>query len=160
MSVPADAPSRLAKPARLRARKWLLGLGLVAAVLALLAIIAARLIPPDETLARRAAAELETALGVPVSIGALHWQLLPSPRVELENAVVRQPQPIEINKLTLHLSSAALWQCRLKVDRAVVQGAVVPQMSLRGLAFRPATATPDVEKNFTVDALPLTRRMG
>jgi len=157
MSVTADAPTRHAKPAMFRARRWLLGAGLVAAVLALLAVIAVRLIPSDETLARRVAAELEAALGVPVSMGALHWQLLPSPRVELQNAVIRQPQPIEINKLTLHLSSAALWQRRLKVDRAVVQGAVVPQMSLRGLAFPPAIALPTIAKNFTVDALPLAR---
>lgn len=157
MSVTADAPTRHAKPAKLRARQWLLGTGLVAAVLALLAFIAVRLIPPDETLARRVAAELEAALGVPVSMGALHWQLLPSPRVELQNAVIRQPQPIEINKLTLHLSSTALWQRRLKVNRAVVQGAVVPQMSLRDLAFQPAFALPKIAKNFTVDALPLAR---
>ena len=94
---------------------------------------------------------------MPVSIGALRWQLLPSPRVELENAVIRQPQPIEISKLTMHLNSAALWQRRLKVDRAVVRGAVLPQLSLRGLGSRLAAVRPDTGKHFTVDTLPLAR---
>ena len=154
MSMTASA-SR--KPATPHARKWLPGACFAAALLAVLAVAVVRLVPSDETLAQRAAAELETALGVPVSIGALHWQLLPSPRVELENAVIRQPQPIEISKLTMHINSAALWQRRLKVDRAVVQGAVLPQLSLRGLVGQFAAAMPDLAKKFTVDALPLAR---
>ena len=86
MSMTADV-SR--KPATPHARKWLLGAGFAAALLALLAVIAARWIPSDEQLARRAAAELAAALYVPVSIGAPHRQLLSSPRVELEIAAIR-----------------------------------------------------------------------
>ena len=149
--------SALFKPATPIAYKWLLRTACAAALLALLAVIAALWIPSDEQLARRAAAEVETALGVPVSIGALHWQLLPSPRVELENTVIRQPQPIEISKLTLYIDSAALWQRRLKVDRAVLQGAVLPQLSLRGLGGRLTADMPARAKRYTVDALPVGR---
>ena len=114
-------------------------------------------IPSEPQLAQQATAELELVLGVPVSIGALQWQVFPSPKVEIENAVIRQPQPIEISKLTLHINSAALWQRRLKVDRAVVQGAVLPQLSLRGLGGQLATSSAETGKKFTVDALPLAR---
>ena len=114
-------------------------------------------IPSEPQLAQQATAELELVLGVPVSIGALQWQVFPSPRVEIENAVIRQPQPIEISKLTLHINSAALWQRRLKVDRAVVQGAVLPQLSLRGLGGQLAAALAESATKFTVDALPPAR---
>ncbi len=145
-----------------RARKWLLGAGIAAGLLALLAAVLVSLIPSDDALARRAATELEAALGVPVSVGALHWQLLPSPRVVIENAATGQPQPVEVRKLTAYLSTAALWQRRLKVDRAEVHGAVVPQLSLRGLGRPARPAGPDTPDkagafNFTADASPLGR---
>ena len=121
-----------------RARKWLLGAGIFAGLLALLAVVVARLIPSDEELARCASGELEAALGVPVSIGALHWRLLPSPLVGIENAATGQPQAIEVKRLTACLDTSALWQRRLKVERTLVQGAVVPQLSLCGLGGQPA----------------------
>ena len=139
------------------ARKWWLGIGFTLGVFALLAVIVVSLIPSDEELARRAAAELEAKLGVPVSIGALHWQLLPSPLVVIENAATRQPQPLEVKKLTAYLDTAALWQRRLKVDRAELQGAVVPQLSLRALAPQDPAAGADKPGSFTVDEIPLAR---
>ena len=71
-----------------RARKWLLGAGIFAGLLVLLAVVVARLIPSDEELARCASGELEAALGVPVSISALHWRLLPSPLVGLKTQLL------------------------------------------------------------------------
>ncbi|MDB5778005.1 MAG: hypothetical protein JWP93_370 [Polaromonas sp.] len=140
-----------------RARKWLPGAGIFAGVLALLALVAVRLIPSDEELARRAADELETALGVPVTIGALHWRLLPSPSVVIEDAATGQPQPIEIKRLTAWLDTSALWQRRLKVERAQLAGAVLPQLSLRGLGRQPANSGPEEAKTFTLDGVPLAR---
>ena len=140
-----------------RARKWWLGIGFTLGVFALLAVIVVSLIPSDEELALRAAAELEAKLGVPVSIGALYWQLLPSPLVVIENAATRQPQPVEVKKLTAYLDTAALWQRRLKVDRAELQGAVVPQLSLRALARQGQTVGADKPGKFTVDEIPLAR---
>ena len=57
-----------------RTRKWLAGLGIVAAVLGLIGL---SLIPKDEELARRAAAKLTEVSGVPATVGALRWRVLP-----------------------------------------------------------------------------------
>ncbi|MEP6773161.1 MAG: hypothetical protein ABI893_15355, partial [Polaromonas sp.] len=84
----------------------------------------------------RASVELEAALGVKVRVGALHWRLFPSPAVVMEDAATEQPQPIVIKKLTAYPDLFALWQRRIKIDRADLEGAVVPQLSLRGLASK------------------------
>ena len=138
-----------------RAQKWLLAAGIVVAVLVLGSIGLFSLLPSDEELARRAAAELEAALGIPVSVGSLHWRLRPSAVVELENIATPQSQPIVINKLTANLNVAALWQRRLKLDRVEVDGAVLPQLSLRALhapSGEPAEPKPG---RLQVDELPL-----
>ena len=116
-----------------RSHKWLVGLCGAALALGLLWLAALRLVPSDEELAQRASAELEARLGVKVRVGALHWRLLPSPAVVIEDATTEQPQPIVVKKLTLYPDVFALWQRRVKIDRADLQGAVVPQLSLRGL---------------------------
>ena len=140
-----------------RRRKWLAGQGIALGALVLLVMVLVRLVPPDEELAQRASTELEAALGVPVSVGALHWQLWPSPQVVVENVVTRQPQPVEIKKLTLYLDTAAFWQRRLKVDRAELQGAVLPQLSLHDLGRRAPAAAPQEQRRFSLDALPLAQ---
>lgn len=116
-----------------RSHKWLAGLLGVAVALGLLWFAALRLLPSDEELAQRAASELEVQLGVRVRVGALHWRLLPSPAVVIEEASTEQPQPILVKKLTVYPDLFALWQRRVKIDRADLEGAVVPQLSLRGL---------------------------
>ena len=140
-----------------RARKWLIGVCCAFGALGLLAIVLVSLIPSDEELAPRVAAELAAELGVPVSVGALHWQLMPSPRLVIENAATRQPQPIEVKKLTVYLSTAALWQRRLKLERAELEGAVLPQLSLHDLGSRPSLAVPGKPGKFAVDELALER---
>ncbi|MBG6075540.1 AsmA-like C-terminal region-containing protein [Polaromonas sp. CG_9.11] len=131
----------------MRTRKWLLGAGLVLGALGLLAIVLVRLVPSDEELRLRATAELEAALGVPVSVGALHWQLLPSPRVVIENVATTQTQPVEVKKLTAYLNTAALWRRRLKLDSAELEGAVLPQLSLHDLGNQqPLEVTQKPEK--------------
>ncbi|MEO7885208.1 MAG: hypothetical protein ABIR76_00490 [Polaromonas sp.] len=130
-----------------RAHKWLAGAGIVLLLVAAAGVAALRLLPSDEELARRASVELEAALGVKVRVGALHWRLFPSPAVVMEDAATEQPQPIVIKKLTAYPDLFALWQRRIKIDRADLEGAVVPQLSLRGLASkRPKeeTATEDL----------------
>jgi len=134
-----------------RPRKWLLGLGALlllpgAAWLALL-----HWLPSDEELARRASVELEAKLGIKVRVGALHWRLLPSPAVVVEDAATDQPQPIVVKKLTAYPDVFALWQRRIKVDRADVEGAVVPQLSLHGLGRK------SEENEAQADELPLAR---
>jgi hypothetical protein len=119
-----------------RAHKWQLGLGILLLLIGVAWVAALRLLPSDEELARRASVELEAALGVKVRVGALHWRLFPSPAVVMEDAATEQPQPIMIKKLTAYPDLFALWQRRIKIDRADLEGAVVPQLSLRGLGSK------------------------
>ncbi len=138
-----------------RTRKWLIAGGIAVAVLVIVTIGLLSLVPSEEELARRAATELEAALGVPVSVGSLHWRLRPSAVVELANVATQQSQPILINKLTAHLNVAALWQRRLKLDRVEIDGAVLPQLSLAAL-HAPADAAAGARPGrLQVDELPL-----
>jgi len=134
-----------------RKGKWLLGLGIGVLVLGAAWVAVLRLVPSDEELARRASVELEAQLGTKVRVGALHWRLLPSPAVVIEDVATDQPQPILIKKLTAYPDVFALWQRRIKIDRADLEGAVVPQLSLRGLGSRSA------KDETTAEELPLAR---
>ena len=117
-----------------RAHKWLVSLGAGFGLLVLLGIVLASQMPSDEELAKRVATELETFIGVPVSVGTLHWRLRPAPVVVIEAAATRQAQPILIKKLTATFNMASLWRLHLKVDQVDLDGAVLPQMSLHGLS--------------------------
>lgn len=103
------------------------------------------LLPSDEELAARASAELEQQLGVPVAVGSLHWRLLPVPAVVVQDVATRQPQPITVRRLTVFPSLPALLDGRLQFDNAELEGAVIPQLSLRALDKGPgvAQARPD-----------------
>lgn len=57
-----------------RTRKWFVGLGLGIGVLMLVTIGSVSFIPTDDDLAAEAGMELESALGVKVSLGELHWR--------------------------------------------------------------------------------------
>ena len=138
-------------------RKWWWAAGIAAAVLVLGGIGVYSLVPSDEELARRAATELESALGVPVSVGALHWRLRPSAVVALENVATQQGQPIVIKKLTAHVDIAALWQRRLRLDLVELDGAVLPQLSLKGLHPPADTPLPPQPGRLQVDEAPVTR---
>jgi uncharacterized protein involved in outer membrane biogenesis len=137
------------------AHKWLLRIGV--AVLVLFAAVMALLhfVPSDEELAARAAAELEAVLGVKVSVGALHWHLRPVPVVVMENIVIAQPQPITFRQLTLFPDLGAALHRRIKLDNAELDGAVVPQLSLRGLGTQ--LKSPQNKSGFVPDELPLDR---
>lgn len=146
-------------PAPRRTRKWPLVLATTAAALLLGGIGLLSLIPSDQELALRASTELEAALGVPVRVGALHWKLRPSVVVELEEVAIQQSQPIVINHLSAQLNVSALWQRRLKVDRLEIDGATLPQLSLRGLqvpSSKPAK-TVDAADSSDADAPPPAR---
>lgn len=116
-----------------RKSKWLLGLGIAVLVVGAAWVALLRWLPSDEELARRASVELEARLGTQVRVGALHWRLFPSPAVVIEDVATDQPQPLLIKKLTAYPDVFALWKRRVKIDRADLEGAVVPQLSLRGL---------------------------
>lgn len=143
-----------------RTQKWFAGFGIAAAVLVTTggAIILA--IPSDEELAQRLAGKLGDGLGVKVTIGALHWHVLPVPMVVLQNTVIARPQPIVLDKITIYPDLATLWQKQLKARDVELEGGVVPQLSLRGLADGGAKladdATPgDKPARFTAADIPL-----
>ena len=98
----------------------------------------------DEELAAKASAELKGRLGVSVAVRALHWRLLPVPALVMEETATGQPQPITVKKLTAYPNLGALLERRLQFDRVELQGAVVPQLSLRALDARPSNALADV----------------
>lgn len=138
-----------------RAHRWLVGLGLVLGLAAVLWVAMMRLVPSDDELARRAALQLEAWLGVKVNVGALRWRLLPAPTLVMENIVTVQPQPIVIQKLTAYPDLLALWQRRVKIDRADLQGATVPQLSLGWALARPQQGSESSESS--VGDIPLAR---
>ena len=140
-----------------RTRKWLAGLGILAAMMVLMGLIGLSLIPKDEELARRAAARLTEVSGVPVTVGALQWRVLPTPSVVLQNVVTEQSRPIELNRVTMYFELGALLQRRVKADRVLLEGATVPQLSLRALAKTVGADAAPPTQRLAVDELPLAR---
>lgn len=116
-----------------RRQTWMVAAGGLAALLGALWLALLWFIPSDEDLAAHAAGELQGRLGVPVRLGALHWRLLPVPAIVLEDVATDQPQAITVNKLTAYPDLLALLQRRVILDRVELDGAVVPQLSLRAL---------------------------
>ncbi|WP_397411721.1 glycine zipper domain-containing protein [Polaromonas sp.] len=116
-----------------RRQTWMVVAGGVAALLGALWLALVWFIPSDEDLAAHAAGELQGRLGVPVRLGALHWRLLPVPAIVLEDVATDQPQAITVKTLTAYPDLLALLQRRVILDRVELDGAVVPQLSLRAL---------------------------
>lgn len=113
--------------------KWMVAGGVLLALLVGGWLALLLLLPSDEELAARASAELQARLGVPVAVGSLGWRLFPVPAVVLQDVATRQTPPITIKKLTVHPSVPALLDGRLQFDRADLDGAALPQLSLRAL---------------------------
>jgi hypothetical protein len=120
-----------------RRTRWIVGGGCTAALLVGLGAGWLWLVPSDEELATRIRAEAEVRLGVKVTIGAAHLQLLPGLAIVIENAATVQPQPIEIAQLVAQVDWRELLHRRLVFEHVLVDGAVVPQLSLRKLQAQP-----------------------
>lgn len=134
-----------------RRQTWMVAAGGLVALLGALWLALVWFIPADEDLAAHAAGELQGRLGVPVRLGALHWRLLPVPAIVLEDVATDQPQAITVKKLTAYPDLLALLQRRVILDRVELDGAVVPQLSLRALDATPRGAPVDAA------AIPLAR---
>ena len=137
---------------------WGLGLG----ALVLIGVTVNKLLPSDEELVARVAAALETAAGVKVSVGAVHWRLLPTPMMVVKDVVTQQPQPLTLKKLMLRPNLVALWQRRFKLDIAELEGAVIPQQSLRALNSGKTEGAltgdvPDRPGRWVIDEMPLSQ---
>jgi hypothetical protein len=139
-------------------RKWLLGTGVAALIVLGFGAAVLIFVPSDEELAVKAASRLTTALGVKVSVGSLHWRLMPTPVLVVENVLIVQPQPITLRQVTLYPSLGELLHKKVRVARAEVDGAVVPQLSVRGLGKKGTSgnATDGEVGSFQLDETPLS----
>lgn len=108
-------------------------LAAVAALVAAAALLLWWRLPSDAALAQRLAAEASSALGVPVRVGALDWQLLPRPQVTVHDVATEQEQPIVLRRLALQPRLLPLLSGRLELRSLVLDGATVVQRSLRAL---------------------------
>jgi uncharacterized protein involved in outer membrane biogenesis len=116
-----------------RNQKWMLGAGLLMALLGAAWLALVMLLPTNEELAARASTELQSRLGVQVVVGELHWRFFPVLSVVVRDVATVQPQPITLKKLTVYPNLPALMDGRVRLERAELDGAVVPQLSLRAL---------------------------
>lgn len=115
---------------------WLAAiLGLLAAALA---VAWFKLVPGDDEVAQRLTAQAQERLGVKVTIGAAHLQLWPRPEFVIEDARTVQPQPIRIKRLVARATLGPLLHGKLELEDLLVDGAVLPQLSLAALRMRPA----------------------
>lgn len=122
-----------------RAARWTLGVILsLTAIAAVLGGAFLRFVPDDEELASRIAAAAAQNLGVEVTVGAAHLQLWPQPELVLADVATVQPQPISLKRLVAQLRLSDLLRRRLSLRHAEVDGAVIPQLSLRALHIDPA----------------------
>ena len=134
-----------------RGQKWMVAAGVLAALVGALGLALALLVPSDDELAAQAAAELQSRLGVPVRIGSLRWQLMPVPAVVLRDVRSDQAQAITVKQLIAYPDLRSLLDGRLKLYRADLEGAVLPQLALRELNKAPDAV------NLGAVAIPLER---
>ncbi len=140
-----------------RRQTWMVVAGGLVALLGAFWLALVWFIPADEDLAAHAAGELQSRLGVPVRLGALHWRLLPVPAVVLEDVATDQPQAITVKKLTAYPELLPLLRRRVVLDRVEVDGAVVPQLSLRALDATPRGEATQAGATLQPGATPLAR---
>lgn len=133
-----------------RRHRWPLILLGTAAVLSTAVLAAWLTIPGSDELAARVAATAQARLGVKVSVGSVHWRLLPRPAVIIEKVATVQPQPISFDRMILRPQLAALLDRKLVLDQVDIEGGVVPQLTLRTLRIAPGEAAPS-------DGVPLAR---
>jgi uncharacterized protein involved in outer membrane biogenesis len=128
-----------------RATRWTLAVAGFFAATGVAAVVAyVYLVPNDQELASRLAAEAGAQLGVKVSIRTAHLQLWPRPQLVIEDAATVQPDPIDVRRLIATPRVSQLWHRRVVFENVQVIGARVPQLSLHGLRAQPARRTPAV----------------
>jgi uncharacterized protein involved in outer membrane biogenesis len=128
---------------------WIaIALALVAAALAL---IYAKLVPSDAQVLEQVRSQAEARLGVEVTVASARLKLWPQPELEIEDAQTVQPQPIRIRRLVARASLLPLLRGKVDLQDVLVDGAVLPQLSLRALRVQPAA------KGHEADAVQLAR---
>ncbi len=110
----------------------------VAAIAGALALAWQRLVPSDEEVLQQIVAQAEARFGVEVTIGSAQLKLWPQPELVIEDAATVQPQPIRIRRVVAQASLLPLLRGKVHLEDVLVDGAVLPQLSLRGLRVKPA----------------------
>lgn len=121
-------------------QRWTISLGL--AVVALLGIALPALLwwlPTDDALALRLASEAEERLGVKISIGSVHWALLPTPAIIVVDIRTLQTPAIAIGTLSVYPNLQMLLRRKLVVARMDVRDATLPRNALHALQVTPNT---------------------
>lgn len=132
------------------------------AALVLLLLAAAALVavwlPSEAELATRLQSAFVQRFGIGLKVGQLRWTLRPVPVVVLEDIATEQPQPITVRRVTLHPRlGMLLWQRRLALDEAEVEGAVFPRASVRAFRGRDDEAMALVPGGWSLAPVPLQR---
>lgn len=111
-----------------RLPRWARGVLAAAAVVGVGGAALLAWLPSDEALAQRVADAATERLGVKVAVGALHWQLWPTPQVVLNDVATDQPAPVQLRQVTLTPRLGSLLRGPLALERVEVDGATVPQL--------------------------------
>lgn len=134
-----------------RARRLLYATsGLLAAGVVVLLVAAWSWLPSQEEVASRAAEAFREHTGVQVDFSHVRWSLWPQPTLVIENAVTRQKSPIVVRSLRLQGTWSSVLRREPRLQDVYLEGAVVPQVSLRELRARQA----DKEDGKKEDAKP------
>jgi uncharacterized protein involved in outer membrane biogenesis len=120
-------------------------------IAAALALAYAKLVPSDAQVLEQIRAQAEARLGVEVTVASARLKLWPQPELEIDDAQTEQPQPIRIRRLVARASLWPLLHGRVDLQDVLVDGAVLPQLSLRALRVQPAA------KGHEADAVQLAR---
>ena len=134
-------------------RRQKFGLGISAAVLVAASLAVVWWLPTDEELAARLTVEAEERLGVRVTIGSAHWELLPRPVVVVNDFRTRQSKPVVIGRLTAHLKARSLLDRKLVFERIDIEDAVLPRNSVRAFSGAPGASTPDAGDGVLLERL-------
>ena len=135
-----------------RARRLLYATsGLLAGGLIVLATAAWSWLPSQEEVAGRVARQFHDRTGVQVDFSHASWSLWPQPTLVIENAVTRQTSPIVLRNLRLQASWSSVLRREPRLQDVQLNGAVVPQVSLRELR---ASRGAEVDARPAIDWLP------
>ncbi|MCY7318505.1 MAG: hypothetical protein LH617_07220 [Ramlibacter sp.] len=107
-----------------------------------------KLVPSDVELTERIRAQAEARLGVKVTVASAQLRLWPQGELVIEQAATVQPQPIRFQRLVARPELMALLRGRVELGEVQIDGAVLPQLSLRALRLQPAapdTAGPPLQ---------------
>lgn len=130
--------------------KWLVGFGLAATSVIAAWVAAVCWLPSDKELAIWLAAEASERLGVELTIGSVHWELLPEPVIVVIDFRTQQLQPVVIQRIKAYPGLRMLLDRKLRFERVDIDTAVFPRNSVRALQMRPGAKEDDVN-----DVVPL-----